>query len=216
MNGSKREQDGTLAPPQEEETPAMASNTDLPQTSTSRSSCARTPSLQASFSAQLPLPMPLPLSISREIFEAMALNFYEDLSPPHVYPTTVLLIESKEMFDEALTEAGDKLVVVDFSASWCGPCQTMAPHFEMMSEKHKESVVFLKVDVDDVPDVADEYDIAAMPTFVFIKNGVKDLAKSNGVVKVPTFIFFKNGNKIDEVKGAYKEELKAKLEELKC
>uniref|UniRef100_A0A8K9VAZ4 Thioredoxin domain-containing protein n=1 Tax=Oncorhynchus mykiss TaxID=8022 RepID=A0A8K9VAZ4_ONCMY len=75
-------------------------------------------------------------------------------------------------FDKALEEAGDKLVVVDFTATWCGPCQSIAPFFKGLSENY-QSVVFLKVDVDDAPDVASFCDIKCMPTFHFYKNQKK-------------------------------------------
>jgi thiol-disulfide isomerase/thioredoxin len=56
-------------------------------------------------------------------------------------------LETKADFDQALAEAGDKLVVVDFTASWCGPCQMIAPKFAAMSEEFT-TVLFYKVDVD--------------------------------------------------------------------
>ncbi|XP_060055011.1 thioredoxin isoform X1 [Erinaceus europaeus] len=57
-------------------------------------------------------------------------------------------IESKSAFQEALDSAGDKLVVVDFSATWCGPCKMIKPFFHSLCEKYSD-VVFLEVDVDD-------------------------------------------------------------------
>lgn len=68
--------------------------------------------------------------------------------------------------------AGDKLVVVDFFATWCGPCKMISPHMEEMS-KTMTDVVFLKVDVDECEDIAQEFKITAMPTFVFLKKGVQ-------------------------------------------
>ena len=58
------------------------------------------------------------------------------------------MIATKEEFDAALKEAGSKLVVVDFTASWCGPCQQIAPVFKGLAQEFKD-VVFLKVDVDE-------------------------------------------------------------------
>ncbi|PWS21411.1 thioredoxin, partial [Enterococcus faecium] len=79
-----------------------------------------------------------------------------------------------------LADAGDKLVVVDFTAVWCGPCQSIAPFFKSLSEQHT-NVVFLKVDVDDAEDVAKSCKINCMPTFHFYKNGQKvdDFSGSN-------------------------------------
>uniref|UniRef100_A0A7S3PC09 Thioredoxin domain-containing protein n=1 Tax=Amphora coffeiformis TaxID=265554 RepID=A0A7S3PC09_9STRA len=63
-----------------------------------------------------------------------------------------------------------KLVVIDFSATWCGPCKMIAPLFAELSENMPD-VVFLKVDVDENPDTAAKYNVSAMPTFIFIKGG---------------------------------------------
>jgi thioredoxin 1 len=59
----------------------------------------------------------------------------------------VVEVKTKAEFDQALSAAGDKLVVVDFTAAWCGPCQRIKPAFEAMS-KEITDVVFIKVDVD--------------------------------------------------------------------
>uniref|UniRef100_A0A8C5LRJ5 Thioredoxin n=1 Tax=Leptobrachium leishanense TaxID=445787 RepID=A0A8C5LRJ5_9ANUR len=81
-------------------------------------------------------------------------------------------IESLEEFHSALVEAGDQLVVIDFTATWCGPCKMIAPFFQHLSEKYKE-VIFLKVDVDDAQEVAALCEIKCMPTFQFYKNKLK-------------------------------------------
>lgn len=63
-----------------------------------------------------------------------------------------------------------KLVVVDFTASWCGPCRFIAPILADIAKKMAH-VIFLKVDVDELKTVAEEWNVEAMPTFVFIKEG---------------------------------------------
>ncbi|KAL7294172.1 hypothetical protein TKK_0012195 [Trichogramma kaykai] len=78
-------------------------------------------------------------------------------------------VQTQEELKTKLTEAGDKLVVIDFYATWCGPCKMIAPKLEELS-KETTDVVFLKVNVDNLEAVAEEYDIHSMPTFVFIKN----------------------------------------------
>lgn len=80
-------------------------------------------------------------------------------------------VTSQEDFDSILAEAGDKLVVVDFTAKWCGPCQAIAPEFQRLSEVYSE-VVFIKVDVDSCKAVARSQKISAMPTFKFFKRGI--------------------------------------------
>eukprot|EP00275_Glaucocystis_incrassata_P001249 EC122331.1.p1 GENE.EC122331.1~~EC122331.1.p1 ORF type:complete len:116 (+),score=25.04 EC122331.1:122-469(+) len=82
----------------------------------------------------------------------------------------VIHINSVEEFTAELKKAKDALVVVDFSASRCGPCKMIAPTFASYSEEFSD-VVFLKVDVDEVEDLAAQYKIAAMPTFIFIHKG---------------------------------------------
>ncbi|KAK7170738.1 hypothetical protein R3I94_000823 [Phoxinus phoxinus] len=86
----------------------------------------------------------------------------------------IVIIEDTPAFNNALKNAGNKLVVVDFTATWCGPCQSIAPFFKELSERQdNKDVVFLKVDVDDAQDVAAFCDIKSMPTFQFYKNGLK-------------------------------------------
>ncbi|KAL7485192.1 hypothetical protein ACHAW6_010783 [Cyclotella cf. meneghiniana] len=65
----------------------------------------------------------------------------------------------------------DKLTVIDFTATWCGPCKMIAPIFKELSEEHGSSAQFIKVDVDDNPEAAQKYGVSAMPTFLFIKGG---------------------------------------------
>ncbi|KAF3446376.1 hypothetical protein FNV43_RR11555 [Rhamnella rubrinervis] len=63
-----------------------------------------------------------------------------------------------------------KLVVVDFMASWCPPCRFIAPVLADLAKKTPD-VIFLKVDVDELKSVAEEWDVEAMPTFLFLKEG---------------------------------------------
>ncbi|XP_031110196.1 thioredoxin H1-like [Ipomoea triloba] len=63
-----------------------------------------------------------------------------------------------------------RLMVVDFTASWCGPCRLMAPFFAELARK-LPSVMFLRVDVDELPSVAADWGVEGMPTFMFLKEG---------------------------------------------
>lgn len=83
----------------------------------------------------------------------------------------------------ALANAGNKLVVIDFHAVWCGPCKRIAPAIEAMSKRNAD-VVFLKVDVDENSEASEKYGIEAMPTFKFVKNG-KVVATITGADPVP-------------------------------
>ncbi|KAI2809636.1 hypothetical protein BLOT_000785 [Blomia tropicalis] len=75
-------------------------------------------------------------------------------------------------FKKQLKEAGDKLVVVDFYATWCGPCRLIAPVLEDIS-KTSNKVIVLKVDVDENEELTSEYGVNSMPTFLFFKKGEK-------------------------------------------
>jgi thioredoxin len=82
---------------------------------------------------------------------------------------TVIELDSDASFGDRLSEAGPKLVVVDFFATWCGPCNMIAPFYKQLSTKYPEAM-FLKVDVDKCPGTAAANNVSAMPTFVFLKS----------------------------------------------
>lgn len=80
-------------------------------------------------------------------------------------------VKSKSELETKFAEAGDKLVVIDFFATWCGPCKRIAPLLDEIASKNKEKLVMLKVDVDEVEELVGEYSIEVMPTFVFKRKG---------------------------------------------
>ena len=69
---------------------------------------------------------------------------------------------NKEKFDELLK--GEKPVVCDFYADWCGPCKMLAPVMEDMSGKFKDSAEFVKVNVDNNPELSVRYGIMSIPS----------------------------------------------------
>ncbi|OCT44987.1 Thioredoxin [Cladophialophora carrionii] len=102
-------------------------------------------------------------------------------------------IRSKSSYTSSVVQGpADKLIVLDCFATWCGPCKVIAPEVLKFSnsEQYKDKVDFYKVDVDEVPDVAQELGVRAMPTFMF----------------------FKNGEKVDEVVGANVRALEAAIQ----
>lgn len=78
-------------------------------------------------------------------------------------------IENERILAEVLNN--EKLVVVDFFATWCGPCQMLSPILIELEKEYCENVEFYKVDVDESQDCAMRYGITAMPTLLFFKNG---------------------------------------------
>mmetsp|Transcript_18591 Transcript_18591/g.32274 ORF Transcript_18591/g.32274 Transcript_18591/m.32274 type:complete len:150 (-) Transcript_18591:1141-1590(-) len=98
-------------------------------------------------------------------------------------------VESKVAFETAIKSAGNALVVIDFSTTWCGPCKIIAPKFEKMSEDYT-NVVFLKV----VGDKTGE---------------TNQLMRESNIRSVPAFHYYKNGQKVYEVTGAKVEAIEA-------
>ena len=84
----------------------------------------------------------------------------------------VVQCHSAAELSAALTAAttAHQLTVVDFTASWCGPCKHVAPIFGQLSLQHP-NIQFVKVDVDECDDVSAAYEVEAMPTFVFLRDG---------------------------------------------
>ena len=71
--------------------------------------------------------------------------------------------------EEVLKE--EKLVLVDFFATWCGPCKMIAPVISQIAEEYKEKVKVGKVNVDEENDLAMKYQISSIPTLILFKNG---------------------------------------------
>ena len=85
---------------------------------------------------------------------------------------------------------GDGVVLIDFSAEWCGPCKVIHPILERLSGEYNGSVSFYSVDIDEFP----------------------SLAARNGVMSVPTLLIFSGGAPVDRIVGAVSErELKERI-----
>tara|TARA_B100000427_G_scaffold307572_1_gene295139 strand:- start:12456 stop:12779 length:324 start_codon:yes stop_codon:yes gene_type:complete len=73
-------------------------------------------------------------------------------------------------FTDQLSQSGTKLVVVDFWADWCGPCKMLAPTLESLSDKLADSVDFFKLNTDENPQKAQEFQISSIPCCILYKN----------------------------------------------
>ncbi len=71
---------------------------------------------------------------------------------------------------EAAVEAAP-LAMVDFWASWCGPCKMLSPTVEALAEQYEGKVLVAKVNVDEEPELARAFGVMSIPTVVFLKNG---------------------------------------------
>ncbi|MDB9315544.1 thioredoxin [Spirulina sp. CS-785/01] len=80
-----------------------------------------------------------------------------------------------------------KPVLVDFYATWCGPCKMMTPILEQVSQKMGDRVQVVKIDTDKYPKLASQYQIEALPTLVLFKNG-QEAERIEGVVQTPQLI----------------------------
>ncbi|XP_037653493.1 thioredoxin domain-containing protein 8 [Choloepus didactylus] len=103
----------------------------------------------------------------------------------------VQIIKNMDEFKTFLKAAGCNLVVIEFSAKWCGPCKRMCPLIHAMSLQYR-NVMFANVDVDDSPELAQMHHIKALPTFQM----------------------FKKTQKVFELCGADAKRLEAKIQEL--
>ena len=83
-------------------------------------------------------------------------------------------IETSVQFDEIIKEG---VTLVDFHATWCGPCRMLAPFIEEIDEEFSNSITVAKLDVDECSDVAARFGINAIPALLIFKNG--ELAKTN-------------------------------------
>lgn len=75
-------------------------------------------------------------------------------------------------------------VLVDFYATWCGPCQMMAPILEMVNAQMGNRVQVAKIDTDKYPTIASTYEIKALPTLVLFRNG-QPVQRLEGVLQAP-------------------------------
>jgi thioredoxin 1 len=81
-----------------------------------------------------------------------------------------VIVLSEQNFDEEVKKS-DKKVLVDFYADWCGPCKMMAPAIEKIAEEVSEYAKVGKVNVDDSPEIAEEFGIMSIPTLLIFENG---------------------------------------------
>ncbi len=92
---------------------------------------------------------------------------------------------NKETFKQTLSEG--KLMMVDFWAEWCGPCQMLGPVIESLAERYEGRVVVGKVNTDEEPELAIGYQVSGIPTVIFFKDG-KEIDRKVGVMPPDAFV----------------------------
>ena len=98
---------------------------------------------------------------------------------------------TKDGFDKALSQG--KLMMVDFWASWCGPCRMLGPVIEQLDNQYPDVVVG-KVNVDDEQELAMRYGVMSIPTVIFFKDG-KEIYHKVGVMPAESFVQILEANK---------------------
>ena len=86
---------------------------------------------------------------------------------------------NEKNFDEEVLKS-DKPVLIDFWASWCGPCKMMSPVIDAIAEEMGEKVKVCKINIDEEQNLAVKYNVMSIPTFIVIKDG-KEVSISVGV-----------------------------------
>lgn len=88
---------------------------------------------------------------------------------------------SAPVYEQLKSESG-KPVVVDFFATWCGPCTQFRPTFQAAEEKYKDKVEFRTIDVDQYGDLATQCRIDVIPTILFLDANGREISRFNGVM----------------------------------
>ncbi|MEO2116483.1 MAG: thioredoxin TrxC [bacterium] len=88
-------------------------------------------------------------------------------------------------------EKSDELLVVDFWATWCGPCQQFAPTFKQASNQLEPKARFIKIETEAEQAISAKYSIRSIPTLVIFKNG-KEIDRVSGALSAPDFTHWVN------------------------
>ena len=130
--------------------------------------------------------------LARSKFTTVAKTVSRAAARNQAYRPFSIMVKDSTDFEQHLK--GPKPVVVDFFATWCGPCKHISPVFESLEEKNKD-LIFLKVDVDNNQDIVEKFGVQSMPTFLFF----------NG----------KDAKPVDTLIGASDKQLESKVANLK-
>ncbi len=88
-----------------------------------------------------------------------------------IMPRDILHLKNLSELDNLQKQYPNILIIIDFTAVWCGPCQWFAPIFEKIQKEYRTNFIFVKVDVDKARDIAMQFSIAVVPTIAFLKDG---------------------------------------------
>lgn len=97
------------------------------------------------------------------------LNIPKDISKKLMRKNMVTILTKDNFIQEV--EQATRPVVIDVSATWCGPCQQMKPVFEQLAKELGHAYNFLELNVDESHELAIKFNVSSVPTFIFIKQG---------------------------------------------
>jgi thioredoxin 1 len=104
---------------------------------------------------------------------------------------------TKDNFEQVIS--GDKTVIIDFWAPWCGPCKMFAPTFETVSEEHP-NVVFAKVNTEDEQELAGYFNIRSIPTLMVFREKVIIFSQAGALPKSALEQIVQKSQELDMVK----------------
>lgn len=111
-----------------------------------------------------------------------------------IYRSNIAIMEEKKSFNDLVN--GDKPVLVDFTATWCGPCKMMQPILQELANRIGDKASIIKIDVDKNQALAQSFQIQGVPTLMVFKHG-KVQWRQSGVM---------NANQLEQVINQFSEE----------
>ena len=103
--------------------------------------------------------------------EKIRLRKMKEMMTTKQLPDNVVNISSVDHFNEIVNDYKESITIVDFWAPWCGPCRAFAPAFESLQQEYKTNgVIFAKLNVDELGEIAQQFQVSGIPTTLFIKN----------------------------------------------
>lgn len=98
-------------------------------------------------------------------------------------PSTLIDIESIDQFEKELYQ-GDKVVIVDFYAPWCGPCKRISPLLDSLLEQFPSKLKILKVNIDHFPELSRSYNVRSIPTLFIFNTSAQIIDRKAGIVEI--------------------------------
>jgi len=113
--------------------------------------------------------------------------------------STITAITDNEFETQVLKS--ETPVLVDFWAPWCGPCKALAPTLETLAGEYSHNLKFVKIDVDDNPNMASEYGVRGIPTLMLFKHGKNIATKVGAASKADLKVLIDDALGADTVAG---------------